>query len=265
MQPAAKKVRISEPIDDRAQLKPSQVSQTSNIFGPRASSRESATADEAGGSDEEIEAESDASGSDEDNESDAASLKSEADEEEDNMSGIERSSTKHDRPKKKNDPNDFALAMQKILSAGLTTTNRKIPILARSLESRKLDEAAQDERLEQKVRKQLSAEKKAKLEKGHNSQVLGDTDADVARTIEREREMRKIAQKGVVRLFNAIRAAKLTANDGGTVHTKKDERSGLSVRQGAGVKKRETEAAETSKSNFLDLIKSGGRPSVSLQ
>lgn len=266
MEPAVKRAKLDESIPERSRLKPSQVSQTSNIFGPIKSDDDEShdQASDEEGSEEEMEAESDASGLEDDDDFgiEAGTSDDDEDEDQDSEAGPDTISQKTGKTKKKNDPNDFALAMQKILSAGLTTSNRKNPILARSLESKKLDEAAKDERLEQKVRKQLTAEKRSKLEKSHNVKVLGETDEKVARTIEKERIMRKVAQKGVVRLFNAIRVAQLAANDGESNGVAKDERTGLKVRQGAGVKKRETQAAEMSKSSFLDLIKSGGRPTT---
>lgn len=273
MEPASKKIRIDKHLAERSQLKPSQVSQTSNIFGA-IKSTPSASEDTDEASEEAIETDSEASGIVEDDEFDVNGQSSEEGELQDDPDGDDDdedgegddsdvATSKAGKRKKKSDPKDFALAMQKILSAGLTSSNRKNPILARSLESKKLDEAAEDEKLEQKVRKQMTSEKKAKLEKSHNAKVMGETDEEVARTIERERLMRKTAQKGVVRLFNAIRAAQLSAHDGDASVSVKDPRTGISVRQGAGVKKRETKAVELSKNSFLDLIKSGGRTTTS--
>lgn len=288
MEPVTKRVRIEQPLEARAQLKPSQVTQQSNIFGPvetkskfslKGAVKENDDNEDQSGSDEEIESDSDASGdsnegSEElDDEFDMEQTDSSSDEgdngvddEDDNEEdvgehdGEEGTTQPGQKRKKKNDPSDFANAMQKILSSGLTTTNRKNPILARSLESKKLDELADDERLELKVRKQMTAEKKAKLDKNHNSVVVGEGDA-AAEIIERERNMRKVAQRGVVRLFNAIRSAQLAAQDPEEVGGERDARTGLKVRQGAGVKKREVKAQEMSKTSFLDLIKAGGRGS----
>lgn len=262
MAPATKKVKIQEPMsEDRSKLKPSQVTQTSNIFGASVTSTTEADTgadlDDEDGSDEEIEVDSDASGEgEEEDEFDVEDVSDDGEDAEEGDSETEQAPGTKKR--KKNDPADFALAMAKILGSGLTSNNRKNPILARSLESRKLDEAADDERLESKVRRQMTVEKKAKLDKNHNAKVLGETDEEAARSIEKERAMRKVAQRGVVRLFNAIRAAQLSAQDGEATG-ERDPRTGLRVRQGAGVKKREIQAQETSKSSFLDLIKAGGR------
>ncbi|CCG82039.1 Predicted protein [Taphrina deformans PYCC 5710] len=257
---ATKQVRVGQSQEDRSKLKPSQVTQTSNIFGPSLSNDDEveSDSDDHGNSEQEVDGDSADSASegeemDEDEDDDEFDVEAASEDDEDET--VQVAGTKK---RKKNDPTDFALAMQKILSSGLTSSNRKNPILARSLESKKLDDAAEDERLESKVRKQMTAEKRAKLDKNHNARVIGETDDEMARSIEKERGMRKVAQRGVVRLFNAIRAAQLAAQDG-EGGDERDERTGLRVRQGAGVKKREVKAQELSKSSFLDLIKSGGR------
>lgn len=256
MEPATKKVRILAPSDTKAQLKPSQVTQLSNIFGnlpvaPSSGSEDNHSEEEEGdqaASDDESDenerdeydinsqASSDRGSDDEDDDEDAAGT----------IDGRSDSAQTSTKKRKKNDPDDFAKAMSKILSSGLTSTNRKNPILARSIESKKLDEAAQDEKVTEKAKKQILAEKKAVLDKNHNAKVVGETDEEQARIIERERQLRKVAQRGVVRLFNAIRASQISASAG-------------SIRPGAGVKKREAVAAQNSKSSFLDLIKGSSK------
>lgn len=264
MTPAIKKVRIEDPQEDRSKLKPSQVTSTSNIFGPSIDNDDDddgSNNDENAVEDAEEESVESDSEAEIDDEFDVEAVSEDDNDEDEDGDDDDGSQVDRTKKRKKNDPADFALAMQKILSSGLTLSDRKNPILARSLESKKLDEAAEDERLETKVRKQMTAEKRLKLDKNHNARVIGETDDEMARSIEKERAMRKVAQRGVVRLFNAIRAAQLAAQDG-EVGGERDERTGLRVRQGAGVKKREVKAQELSKSSFLDLIKSGGRKST---
>lgn len=41
----------------------------------------------------------------------------------------------------------------------------------------------------------------------------GHTGGDVARVVERERQLRKLAQRGVVRMFNAVRAAQVKSDE----------------------------------------------------
>lgn len=215
MEPATKKVRIEEPTTGKTDLKPSQVTTTSNIFG---------TIDE------------------DDSEEDAALDESMDDASEDDELDIDEVSSSEEEAiepttkRKKNDPEDFANAMSKILASGLSTAKRTNPILARSIESKRLDEATLDEKITEKAKRQLNAEKKLKLEKNHNGTVIGATDEEQARVIERERQLRKVAQRGVVRLFNAMRASQTSALTSNST------------------KQRET-AQETSKSSFLDMIK----------
>lgn len=41
----------------------------------------------------------------------------------------------------------------------------------------------------------------------------GHTGGEVARVVERERQLRKLAQRGVVRMFNAVRAAQVKSDE----------------------------------------------------
>jgi mitochondrial fusion and transport protein UGO1 len=67
---------------------------------------------------------------------------------------------------------------------------------------------------------------------------------------ELERRLRKTAQRGVVRLFNAVRAAQVRAEE-----AERDAK-----RQGVvGMGKREERINEMSKKGFLDLIAGGGK------
>jgi hypothetical protein len=66
---------------------------------------------------------------------------------------------------------------------------------------------------------------------------------------ETERRLRKTAQKGVVKLFNAVRAAQVAALDA----EKGARREGM-----LGMDKRESRVQEMTKKGFLDLIASGG-------
>jgi hypothetical protein len=67
--------------------------------------------------------------------------------------------------------------------------------------------------------------------------------------MEIERRLRKVAQRGVVKLFNAVRAAQVKA-----VEAEK----GVKKEGVIGMKKREEKVNEMSKKGFLELIASGG-------
>jgi hypothetical protein len=158
---------------------------------------------------------------------------------------------------KRNDPNAFATSLSKILSTKLSTNKRSDPVLARSAAAHEASKAAMDSALEAKARKQMREQKRKALEKGHVKDVLvattndatGELETSTSEIMETERRLRKVAQRGVVRLFNAVRAAQVAA-----VSAEKGAR-----REGViGMDKREEKVNEMSKKGFLDLIASGG-------
>ncbi len=168
---------------------------------------------------------------------------------------------------KRNDPNTFSTSMHKILGTKLSSTRRADPVLARSADAREASRHVVDAALEEKARRQLRLEKRAALEKGHVKDVLvasnvptrlagasethrnDDTQESTATILATERRLRKVAQRGVVQLFNAVRAAQVKA-----AHAKK-----LVKQQGIlGMDKREAKVTQLSRKGFLDLIASGG-------
>ncbi|EFQ34931.1 hypothetical protein CGRA01v4_04141 [Colletotrichum graminicola] len=153
---------------------------------------------------------------------------------------------------KRNDPSAFATSMSKILATKLTTAKRADPVLARSAEAHESARAAVDLALEAKARKQLRQQKKEAMERGRVRNVLVAPETENVSTgdmIETERRLRKVAQRGVVKLFNAVRAAQVKAVEA----EKKARRDGV-----VGVVRREEKINEMSKKGFLDLIASGG-------
>ncbi|EPZ33052.1 Rrp15p-domain-containing protein [Rozella allomycis CSF55] len=103
-----------------------------------------------------------------------------------------------------------------------TTVREEVPILAHQ---KSIEQRLQDEKLDRKARKALANEKRQKLEKGH---ILP---SDL--TLNKEKHLRKIATKGVVQLFNAIKQQQKST----------DEKS----------KEKDT---KLTKQNFLEMIKS---------
>ncbi|KAF9877197.1 hypothetical protein CkaCkLH20_05463 [Colletotrichum karsti] len=158
-------------------------------------------------------------------------------------------------PRKKNkrdDPSAFATSVSKILSTKLSNSKRADPVLARSAEAHESARAAVDTALESKARKQMRAQKKEAQEKGRVRNVLvagEDEGTSTGEMIEGERRLRKVAQRGVVKLFNAVRAAQVKAVEA----EKKARKDGV-----VGVVRREEKINEMSKKGFLDLIASGG-------
>ncbi|PKS10698.1 hypothetical protein jhhlp_002454 [Lomentospora prolificans] len=156
------------------------------------------------------------------------------------------------RPAKRNDPSAFATSLSKILSTKLSTTKRSDPVLARSADAQSSARAAADSVLEVKARKHMKEEKLKALEKGRIRDVMapeegtGRTMTDV---LDDERRLRRVAQRGVVKLFNAVRAAQTKAAEA----SKKGKDEGI-----IGMNRREEKVNEMSKKGFLDLIASGG-------
>ncbi|KAI4189263.1 MAG: hypothetical protein L6R41_001584 [Letrouitia leprolyta] len=167
---------------------------------------------------------------------------------------------------KRNDPTAFANSISSILSTKLPTSNRTDPVLARSTSAHAANTEIREARLEKKARQALRAEKKALLEKGRVKDVLlgkavGDDDLNgaeggeeeeegkVGRIQEEEKRLKKIAQRGVVKLFNAVRMAQVRGEEA----RKEAVKGGI-----VGAKRREERVGEMSKKGFLELVAGGG-------
>ena len=166
---------------------------------------------------------------------------------------------------KRNDPTAFASSISAILSSKLTTRKRPDPVLARSNTAQEANASIANEKLEARARKKLREDKKNAYEKGRVKDVLLGVFADgtpaeekrtstdagapealrVAELQEKERKLKKLAQRGVIQLFNAVNAAQLKA----------EEARG----QGGGRARKEERVGEMSKKGFLDMVASGGK------
>lgn len=159
--------------------------------------------------------------------------------------------------KKKNDNTAFATSLTKILGTKLSTSKRSDPVLSRSIEAQEASRQMADNALESKAKKQLRDQKRRAFEKGRVKDVLvatsdektGEFESSTAEIMETERRLRKTAQRGVVKLFNAVRAAQVA----GTEAEKGTKKAGV-----IGMGRREEKVNELSKKGFLDLIASGG-------
>jgi fusion and transport protein UGO1 len=85
----------------------------------------------------------------------------------------------------------------------------------------------------------LAAQRKALRELGH----IEDLSTRNAKDLEYERSLKKTAQRGVVKLFNAVRASQIKAEE--------------ALSQGKGISRteREEKVKEMSREGFLNLIK----------
>jgi mitochondrial fusion and transport protein UGO1 len=158
----------------------------------------------------------------------------------------------HGKRKKRNDPTIFATSISKILNSKLTTSKRADPVLSRSKDATDAIKEMAEARIEIKAKQKLRDEKRAKLENGRVKDVLGlnNTEVSTEDIIEQEKKYKKIAQRGVVRMFNAIRAAQVM----GEQAAREAQSQGV-----VGIDKREQKVTEMSKKGFLELIAGGGK------
>ena len=212
-------------------------------FDDLASSEDDAASEEEGEEEEE------------DDDDDEPAIDSDADDSDaSDDTSISETSTNNPARKvrKRNDPEAFATSISKILGTKLTSQKRSEPILSRSKAAQEANKSLSDLKLTHKANKQLLAEKRAAQEKGRVKDVLGLNDASVstAATTAKEKELRRTAQKGVIKLFNAVRAAQV-----------KGEQAEREAREKGvvGLGKREEQVKELSKQGFLDMITGGAK------
>jgi hypothetical protein len=165
------------------------------------------------------------------------------------------------RKRKRNDPDAFATSMSKILGSKLSASKRSDPVLSRSVSAIQASKEITDLALEKKAKAKLREDKRTALDKGRVKDVLGVSTAfdaangkgeagqSVQETMELEKRLRKTAQRGVVKLFNAVRAAQIKGEEA----AREARNTGL-VGQG----RREEKINEMSKKGFLELIAGGG-------
>ncbi|KAK0291948.1 pre-60S ribosomal particles component [Friedmanniomyces endolithicus] len=154
--------------------------------------------------------------------------------------------------KKRNDPSAFATSITKILDTKLTTTKRVDPVLSRSKSASDANKTLADNKLEARARAQIRAERKAALDRGRVKDVLAlETEGvETGGVLEEEKRLKKTAQRGVVKLFNAVRAAQVK----GEQAMRDAKREGV-----VGMERRDERVSEMSKQGFLDLISAGGK------
>ncbi|OJJ33061.1 hypothetical protein ASPWEDRAFT_174487 [Aspergillus wentii DTO 134E9] len=146
---------------------------------------------------------------------------------------------------KRNDPTAFSTSISKILATKLPTSARADPVLSRSKVAAQTTDNFADEKLDRQARAKLRAEKKEELDRGRIRDVRGIDRGQAGAVAEEEKRLRKTAQRGVVKLFNAVRAAQVRGEEAA-----KDERKKGTV----GMGEREKAVNEVSKQGFLELI-----------
>lgn len=152
----------------------------------------------------------------------------------------EEESDDTEKPKqpKKFSTEAFSEAMTKILASSLKGSDKKQPILARS---KGIERKIEDEKLDYKARKILSAEKKKLRDTGR---IIPDFTG-----YEYEKRLRKVATRGVVKLFNAVRTQqKLT--EVAVQNASETRKTAVAIEKAKNV-------STMSKSSFLELLKTG--------
>ncbi|KAF9202831.1 Trimeric GatFAB AmidoTransferase(AdT) complex subunit [Haplosporangium sp. Z 27] len=158
---------------------------------------------------------------------------------EDDIEGIAAKTTTSKKSSKKHSEESMAEAMSKILGSTLRKADANTPILARS---RGAERKIEEEKLEAKARRAITNERKRLANRDRvKPEYTG---------MEYEKKLRKVATRGVVQLFNAIKAQQkateeLTDNVRPITTNAKDK------------------VASLTKASFLDLLKSGTKVSTS--
>lgn len=158
---------------------------------------------------------------------------------------------------KRNDAAAFSTSMQKILGTKLATSRRADPVLSRSADAHQASKEIVDAALDAKARRAMRQKKLEALEKGRVRDVLlassnpatGEVTQTTSEIMEEEKRLRKVAQRGVVKLFNAVRAAQVRGQEAES----EARREGF-----VGVEGRKKDVSEMSRKGFLDLIAGGG-------
>ncbi|ODQ56979.1 hypothetical protein WICANDRAFT_85944 [Wickerhamomyces anomalus NRRL Y-366-8] len=148
------------------------------------------------------------------------------------------------RKKAKDDGSEsFANAVNAILGSKLKAYDRKDPILARSKQTIK---KAESDKLEAKARRELLAEKKKVYDQDRIKDLLPTDDSKAREVLEHERKLKKIAQRGVVRLFNVVMSTQTRTS------------TEVNKTKVLGQEQKDKLITEISKEKFFDLVKAAG-------
>ena len=157
---------------------------------------------------------------------------------------------------KRNDPSAFSTSISKILSTKLPTSARADPVLSRSKTAAQTSTDFADEKLDRQARAKLKAERKEGLDRGRVRDVMGIERGQAGPVAEEEKRLRKVAQRGVVKLFNAVRAAQVRGEEA----VRKERKKGT-----VGIGEREKAANEVSQQGFLELISGKGKKPLNIE
>ncbi|KAF9903412.1 hypothetical protein BX616_001638 [Lobosporangium transversale] len=138
----------------------------------------------------------------------------------------------------KNTEENMAEAMSRILGSTLRKADASTPILAKS---RGVERKLEEEKMEAKARRAITNEKKRLASK---DRVKPDYTG-----MEYEKKLRKVATRGVVQLFNAIKAQQKVTED-------------LTEKARPITTNAKDKVANLTKTSFLDLLKAGTKVST---
>lgn len=127
----------------------------------------------------------------------------------------------------------FSSAVNALLDTHLKAHDRSTPILARS---KQISKNLESEKLLAKAKRSILHEKKQRLVANHKTDVLEVGNA--SESLAHERKLKKIAQKGAIKLFNAISKTQTVTVDPTT----------------SGPKGRTQLLNDLSKDKFLDMV-----------
>ncbi|KAM9938935.1 hypothetical protein OXX80_001580 [Metschnikowia pulcherrima] len=202
-------------------------------------------------SDSDLDENDDVAGGQEDP-SGSSSSEEEENEDEDDESAEESAEDSDDESfplkKKKKNTDDgrgtFANAFNAILGSKLKAHDRNDPILVRNKSTLKKLES---DKLDAKAKRVMLSEKREMQDKLRVTNLLPAAhDTENAREmIEKEKRLKKVAQKGVVKLFNAVLATQVRTNQD-------------LDQENVGSSKKQELLNELTKSKFLDLVKAAG-------
>ncbi|KAE8372524.1 Rrp15p-domain-containing protein [Aspergillus bertholletiae] len=227
-----KAVSLADSDEDDVELKKPKKQMKSTVASKRQKNKESDNDDDDDDDDD------DESGSD-------ASSGAEDEDDYDSDMSMPTSTTDHRAVPKRNDPTAFSTSISKILATKLSSSARADPVLSRSQIATQASTDFADEKLDKQARAKLRAEKQEELDRGRIRDVLGIERGEAGAVAEEEKRLRKIAQRGVVKLFNAVRAAQVRGEEAAKGERKKGT---------IGIGEREKAVNEVSKQGFLELI-----------
>ncbi|KAF9496116.1 hypothetical protein BDN71DRAFT_1352279, partial [Pleurotus eryngii] len=169
---------------------------------------------------------------------------------EDEIATVKKSLKTGKRKRRATEPNKFGDTLQSLLDTDVPSA---LPLSLKPSISRKHN----DEKLELKAKKVLQTERKEQEDKGRIVDVIGGWGG------ENERALRKVAQRGVVKLFNLIQQSQASAT--AAIEKSKAQRgSGKPTLPAPAAdtkrKSRGTDAGRrvAVKDDFFDMIRSGG-------